>query len=137
MGIAVAATLHAGAALVILAALSLIGFAAMPAAVRPRRAALSIPASLAAGTLAFGWTAWLAGTFIGTRAIVPLFVAAAIASLPRLGAWARDLGRFAVRVGQLARASLVATVALALLVIACAPQLLLPLVDSDGLAYHV
>src|SRR5581483_193628 len=137
MGIAVAATLHAGAALVILAALSLMGFAAMPPAIRPRRAALSIPASLAAGTLAFGWTAWLAGTFIGTRAVLPLFIAGAIASLPRLPAWLRHLGRFARRVAQLARANLLAAIALALLVIACVPQLMLPLVDSDGLAYHV
>src|SRR5579884_4238519 len=98
MGIAAGATLHAGAALVILAALSLIGFAAMPPALRPKRAALSIPASLATGTLAFGWTAWLAGTFIGTIAIVPLFVVASLASLVRMRAWARDVRRCAARV---------------------------------------
>src|SRR5690349_12853510 len=106
MSIAVSATLHAVAALLILASLSLIGFAAMPAALGPRRAALSIPASLATGTLAFGWTAWLAGTFIGTAAIVPLFVIGTVASLVRCRAWARDVVRCAARIAQLARANL-------------------------------
>ena len=137
MSIVAAAALHGVAALVILAALSMVGFAAMPASIRPGRAALAIPASLAAGTLAVGWCSWIAGTFIGTAAIVPLFAIAAIASLVRAREWARNARRCFALIIKLAKANPVATIVIALLVIASLPQLLLPLVDSDGLAYHV
>ena len=137
MGIVAPAALHGGAALILLAALSLIGFAAMPPRLRSRRAVLSIPASLAAGSLVVGWTSFLAGTFIGTRAIIPLFALGVLASLIRGRAWARNVSRCAVRLAMLARANLLATTALALVIVLVVPQLVLPLVDSDGLAYHV
>src|SRR5205809_6732947 len=111
MGIVVSAALHGGAALILLAALSLIGFAAMPSRLRPRRAVLTIPASLAVGSLVVGWMTFLAGTFIGTRAIVLLFALGVLASLIRMRAWARDLSRCAVRLAMLARANLLATAA--------------------------
>jgi hypothetical protein len=137
MGIVVSAALHGGAALILLAALSLIGFAAMPSRLRPRRAVLTIPASLAVGSLAVGWTSFLAGTFIGTAAILPLFAAGVLASLIRARAWARDVRRCLARLVALARANLLATAVLAVIGLLVVPQLLLPLVDSDGLAYHV
>ena len=94
MGIVVSAALHGGAALILLSALSLIGFAAMRALAVGRwqlavedRAIISIPASLAVGSLVVGWTSFLAGTFIGTSAILPLFAAGLLASLIRARAW--------------------------------------------------
>ena len=147
MGIVVAAALHGGAALIILAALSLIGYAAMrsladdrwPLRLRSGQAlaVISIPASLTIGSLLVGWTGFLIGTFIGTRAMLPLFAAATLLSLTRLRLWARDVARCAARVAALARANLLGTAALALVVVMVLPQLLLPLVDSDGLTYHV
>src|SRR5213076_1318602 len=67
------------AAAVFIAALSLIGFAAMPSAWRPQRARQVLPASLSFGALLFGWCAFLPGTFISTWTIVPLLAIATLA----------------------------------------------------------
>src|SRR5207247_4645051 len=80
-----------------MAALSLMGFAATPSRLMPRRAVLSIPPSLAVGSLLVGWTSWMAGTFIGTRAILLLFAAAAPISLMRTRERVRDLARCGAR----------------------------------------
>lgn len=137
MSIVGPAALQGGAALVILAALSLIGFAAMPSRLRPRRAVLAVPASLATGSLAVGWTCYLAGTFIGTWTLLPLFGIATLAALLRVRPWWRDVARCTARVIALAKANLLAAVVTALIALLAVPQLLIPLVDSDGLAYHV
>src|SRR5258708_2227795 len=137
MDIVVSAALHGGAALIILAALSLIGSFAVgrwPLAVE-RRAVISIPASLAIGSLLVGWTSYLAGTFLGTWAILPLFAILTLGSLLHVRAWAHDVVRCLARLGALTRANLLATAVLALIALLVVPQLLLPLVDSDGLAY--
>src|SRR5437868_2474338 len=94
MGIVVAAALHGGAAVVVLGALSLIGWLAVG---RGPSTAASIPASLAVGSLLFGWTAFLLGTFIGTWTILPLFVVATLLSLVRVRPWARHVARCARR----------------------------------------
>src|SRR5256885_2278137 len=132
MGVVAPAALHGGAALILLAALSLIGFAAMrslavgrrPLAVE-RRAILSIPASLAVGSLIVGWTSYLGGTFIGTSSIVPLFAVGLLASLFCVRAWARDVRRCLARLIALMKANLLATIALALIALLAVPQLLL------------
>src|SRR5258706_11763450 len=144
MSIVGSAALHGGAALIILTALSLIGFAGMASlavgrwqlAVE-RRAVLAVPASLAVGSLLVGWTSFIVGTFIGTAVIVPLFAVAVLVSLTRVRPWARDVARCAARLAALVKANVLATMALALVVDLAVPQLLLPVVDSDGLAYHV
>src|SRR5881392_2030826 len=125
------------AAAVFIAALSLIGFAAMPRAWRPRRARHVLPASLSFGALLFGWCAFLAGTFIGTWTIVPLLAIATLASLVRAREWAHA-ARCAWRATRaLCAREPLATIALAIVVLLVVPQLLLPVVDSDGLRYHL
>ncbi len=116
--------LHAAAALLLAIDLSLIGFAAMPA-------------RLSAGALVVGWSAFLAGTFIGTRAILPLLALASALALLRARVW-WTMARRALRdLGALAAANPAATAATLVVAALILPQLLLPVVDSDGLRYHL
>ncbi len=137
IGVLASGVVHVGVALLLLGALSLIGFAALPARLRPRHAVLVAPLSLAIGSLLVGWTSWMVGTFIGTSWIVPLFGVMVLLSLWRTASWASSLARCGARLGALARANRLAAAALALVVALTLPQLLLPLADSDGIAYQV
>jgi len=120
-----------------LAALSLIGFAATPGRLRPRSSRRAIPYSLSAGTLLVGLTTWSVGSLIGTTAVFPLLALIFLGSLSRLRPWAsasRDVVRLLLR---LARTDAVSSMALLFLLALLLPQLLLPVVDSDGLRYHL
>lgn len=127
---------HATAALLILAALSLIGFALLPPRLRAR-ARLAFPAALALGSLLVGWSSWLIGTFIGTHVLVGYFVLLMLMSAVRGRAWAISAGRWFTLFGRIARSNVLAACALAAIVLLTLPPLLLPLADSDGIAYHV
>ncbi len=128
---------HAGAALIFAAALSLIGFASIPFAFRPKHARHAIPASLSIGALLVGWTAWLVGTFVSTAVIVPLFLAATAIALLQARTWAAQAWRAATYVRALCAANWFATTATLLTIALLVPQLLLPVIDSDGLRYHL
>src|SRR5438046_2138357 len=121
----------------LLFALLLIGFRALPRAVRPRLARLAVPLSLSAGALLVGWTSWIAGTLLGTGFVLPLAALLFALSLST----AREAIRAALRVGRELFALLARQKALAALlvglVLLTVPQLLLPLCDSDGTRYHV
>ncbi len=128
--------LAAAAALGLVLALSVAGFGLLPASIRPRRARLAIPLSLSFGATLFGWLGWLVGTLFGTRFLLPLLGLLVVIALPRARGWPATMRR-AVREGlALAYAhpwlSAAATVPPLLLL----PQLLIPIVDSDGLRYH-
>lgn len=127
---------HALAALLIVAALSLIGFATLPASIR-RRSILAFPAALATGSLTVGWSAWIIGTFIGTRAVFVWVALLALAALAVVRPWAIASVRWFRLCALLARANLLGSIALAAMLLLAVPPLLLPLVDSDGIAYHV
>jgi hypothetical protein len=129
--------LHAAAALFLAIDLSLVGFAAMPARLVPRRARHVLPASLSLGALLFGWSAFLAGTFLGTRTILPLLVMATALALVRARAWGAMTRRALRDVAALAAANPLATAATVIVAALILPQLLLPVVDSDGLRYHL
>ena len=120
----------------ILAALSLIGFALLPRRMR-LRARLALPSALAVGSLAFGWSAWLIGNLVSAHIIVPWFALLALVSLIRAREWARSATAWLAAAGRIARRNPWATVALAIVVILVVPPLVLPLADSDGIAYHV
>lgn len=137
IGVLASGVLHAGAAALLLALLSLIGFAALPAGFRTRRAVLAAPASLAVGLLLVGWTSWMAGTFLGTSSILPLFAALVLLSLIRANRWRLSVARCGARLMLLAKANPVGACGVALVIAMMLPQLLLPLADSDGIAYHV
>src|SRR5258708_22483163 len=117
--------------------LSLAGFAARRGGRGPRRGGHALRAWLWAGALLVGWWAFLAGTFLGTRAIPALLAVATVLALLRARAWVTMARRALRDLGALAkanRAAPAATLAVAALIL---PQLLLPVVDSDGLRYHL
>lgn len=128
--------LAAAVALGLLVVLSIVGFGLLPRGVRPCHARLAVPLSLSFGATLFGWLGWLVGTFAGTRFLLPLLGLLLVIAVPRAREWPATVGR-GVREGlALARAhpwlSAAATVPPLLLL----PQLLIPIVDSDGLRYH-
>jgi hypothetical protein len=115
----------------IIAALSLIGYALLPR----MKARLLIPLSLSFGTLVTGWSMWVAGTLISTRASFVVAAALFIVSLRALPRWWRDCRRVLRELVALGRRWTTALLILPLLL--ALPQLALPIVDSDGLRYHV
>jgi hypothetical protein len=118
-------------ALAIIVGLSLIGYALLPR----MKARLRIPLSLSFGTLVTGWSMWIAGTLIGTRASFVVAAALLLVSLRALPQWWRDSLRVLRELLALGRRWTSALLALPLAL--AIPQLLLPIVDSDGLHYHV
>jgi len=121
----------------ILVALSLVGYRLLPTRLRPRRAVLAVPFASSLGMTAVGLSTWVIGAVVGTSAAVIAAVALAVWSLSAARIWLRDVRRLARRIIALLRRNPVlalfglATVALAV------PHLLLPVVDSDGLRYHL
>jgi hypothetical protein len=133
-----AAAANAGVATLLLLAFSLFGFALLPARLRPGSSAIAVPVSLSVGSAAIGWSTWIVGSLVGTWALAPLWIACALFSLTSLRPWGAALGRVSRRLVALVRATpLLAAVVLA----AAAPLLLfslaIPLVDNDGIRYHV
>jgi hypothetical protein len=131
------AVLRAGVATLLLALCSLVGFALMPTGVRPARARLSIPASLSIGAGAVGWLCWIAGVLVGTAVILPLALALVILSCRQIRPWLSALVRLARHLGRLIRRNRLAAFVLSALLLTTLPLLVSPLIDSDGLRYHV
>jgi hypothetical protein len=128
---------HAAVAAALLLLFSLIGFAALPARLRPASARLTLPLSLSAGALLTGWLTFVASSLLGTWSLLPVFALLVLFSLRSLRHWAADLRRVACILVALLKASPFSALLLSIPVLLLAPALLLPLVDSDGLRYHV
>jgi hypothetical protein len=127
----------ASAAVVLFAAASLIGHALIPARLRPSRSLLAFLASVSVGTTTLGVMIWVCATILGTWCALPVACLASAAAALRAPAWWRTSRRAARYLAILARANVVLTALLALLLLALVPMLLVPLADSDGLRYHV
>jgi hypothetical protein len=136
LGILASGSGHAAAAATLLVALSLIGFAALPRRLRPGKAILALPLSLSLGSLLVGVGSWIVGWFLGTRFVLPLLALAFLASLVRAAPFARAARLGSGRLLLLLR-STPASLLLLLPLGALLPHLLEPLVDSDGIRYHV
>lgn len=136
-GIAATAAAQGSAAAALLLLFSLIGYGALPARFRPASARLTLPLSLSAGALLTGWLTFVTGSLLGTWTLLPVFVLLVLFSLRSLRPWAADLCRVARLLAALVKASPFSALLLSVPVLLLAPALLLPLVDSDGLRYHV
>ena len=128
--------LAAAVALGLLLAASIIGFGLLPASVRPRRARLALPLSLSFGATLFGGLGWLVGTLAGTRFLLPLLGLMLAAALPRARGWLAAMSRVFREGLALARSHPWLSGAAAIPPLLLVPQLLIPVVDSDGLRYH-
>ncbi|HEV8267671.1 MAG TPA: hypothetical protein VGR00_05540, partial [Thermoanaerobaculia bacterium] len=121
----------------LLLSLSLVGFAAVPNRFRPVSARLSIPLSLSVGALLTGWLVFVAGSLVGTWTALPILGLLVALSLRKAREWLTSLRRVARHLVRLVSASPSGALLLAVPILLLVPALLLPLVDSDGLRYHV
>lgn len=131
-----AAVAGAGAAFVLLAAW-VVGFSLLPLSARAWSGRVSAPLALSIGALAVGWTVWVVGWVLGTTAAAvaaALMVAQALRVAPLF--W-RRVRAWWVYLTRLARSSPVMCSAVGLVVTVVAIQAALPVVDSDGLRYHL
>lgn len=125
------------AALAMFGAASLIGHALIPGRLRPARSLLEFLASASVGTAALGVLLWVCGSLLGTWSVVPIACLTSLAAAMHARTWWRSTCRAARYLVGLARANTLASAFLALLLLALIPMLLVPLIDSDGLRYHV
>ncbi|HQN06598.1 MAG TPA: hypothetical protein PK569_03425 [Thermoanaerobaculia bacterium] len=133
-----AAATNAVFAATLLLGLLFLGAATVPRHLRPSDGPTRFAAFLSLGASLFGATTWVAGALVGTRAFGPLWVALGLLAL--LGG-ARSglslLARLARRLTALLRASPLLSAALAVAALPLAFPLSIPLVDNDGIRYHV
>jgi hypothetical protein len=129
--------IRAGAAVVLLALLSMIGSALLPSAIRPAKAVLALSLSLSLGASTVGLLVWTCGSWVGTWSALPLVGALWVLSLSRASRWGKDVRRMGRLVLALMRSSPFGSLLLSLPLVASMPALLAPLSDSDGIRYHV
>lgn len=132
-----AAAANAAVAALLLLGFSLFGFALLGARLRPGSSGVALAVALSVGSAAVGWGTWVAGSVVGTWTLPPLWFACALFSLTALRPWAKTLGRFARRLLALGRATPLLTAALLLAAAPLLFSLSIPLVDNDGIRYHV
>ncbi len=124
-------------AAILLVGMTLVGYRVISARLRPGRAHLTIPLAASVGMTTVGVVVWTVGAVIGTTAALVVAVALMAAGLTVVKPWWRDVRRLGRGLTALLRHQPVLA-ALGLGTIALAvPQLLLPVVDSDGLRYHL
>lgn len=132
-----AAAANAAVAAALLAGFSLFGHALLPARLRPSSAPALLAASLSIGAATAGWAGWVAGSLLGTWTLAPLWLLCGAYGLRSARPWGRALLRALRRLAGLARSSpLLAAVLLAAALPLVFP-LAIPLVDNDGIRYHV
>ncbi|HNX49719.1 MAG TPA: hypothetical protein PKL08_06125 [Thermoanaerobaculaceae bacterium] len=132
-----AAVVPASTAVLLLAALLLVGYSLLPVRLGRASGRWTAPLALAVGALATGWVTFVVGSLISTRAGVAaamLLMLQGLRAAPRGWAGLRGCGR---HLTSLVRAGPVAATATGLLLLALLPQLAIPIVDSDGLRYHL
>lgn len=124
-------------ALLVLGGVSIIGFAVLPRAWRPNRPSLTILISTSFGITITSLTVWLSGGLIGTKFILPAVILLLGPCLLRVRNWWRNLTRAFSSGWKLIQSAPTASAALLLPILFCVPALLLPVIDSDGLRYHL
>ncbi|HYN41958.1 MAG TPA: hypothetical protein VE129_09295, partial [Thermoanaerobaculia bacterium] len=132
-----AAGANAAFALFLLFGLGLLGNALLPARLRPASSVARFATSLSIGTAAFGWTTWVLGSLAGTKALPFLWLALGAFSLRAIRPWVTVLFRVARRCAALLRSSPLLSAAIVLAALPLTFSLCLPLVDNDGIRYHV
>jgi hypothetical protein len=132
-----AAGANAALAFLLLFSLGLLGLALLPARRRPIALVARFAVSLSIGSAAFGWTTWVLGSLVGTKAFPFLWLALGAFAIRSIREWGALLLRLARRCALLARSSPLLSAALLLAALPLAFSLCTPLVDNDGIRYHV
>lgn len=124
-------------ALLLLSGISIIGFALLPRFLRPERPSLILLVSISLGITATSLTVWLVGGLLGTKFILPAVILLLAPCLLRIGHWWQNLKIAILNGWKFIKSSPAASAALLLPILFCLPLLLMPVVDSDGLRYHL
>lgn len=132
-----AAVVPASTAVLLIAALLMVGFSLLPARLGRASGRWTAPLALAVGALATGWVTFVVGSLVSTGAGVAaavLLMLQGLRAAPRAWTGLRGCVR---HLASLVKAGPVAATATGLLLLALLPQLAIPIVDSDGLRYHL
>jgi hypothetical protein len=132
-----AAAANGGVALLLLLGFCLFGFALIPARLRPGNSAVALAASLSVGAAAAGWGGWVLGSVVGTWTLGPFWLACAVFSLRSARPFWEAFRRAGRRLLALGRAKPLLALAVVLAALPLAFPLAIPLVDNDGIRYHV
>lgn len=124
-------------AAVLLAGMSLTGYRVIPRDLRPWRAELRFPLGTSVGITAVGLTTWVVGSVVGTRAALLAAACLMASGLTAVKPWLRDFRRVVRHLAALGRHSPLLTLLGVGTVAVAIPHLLLPVIDSDGLRYHL
>lgn len=137
LGASAAALLPALIAVVLIGWLLVVGTSLLPPRLRRGSGRWTAPVSLAVGALATGWLVFVVGSLTTTRVALTAAAALGVQALRAApDAW-RAVRGCVRHLWLLARSAPMAATATALVGLALLPQLVVPLVDSDGLRYHV
>ena len=137
MTVLAAAGANAAVAALLLFAFGLLGHALVPPSFRPASITARFAAALSLGSAFTGWATWVAGSVVGTKVLPVLWLALAAFALRSLRPWAALLVRVGRRCAALARSSPILAGAFLLAALPLAFSLATPLVDNDGIRYHV
>lgn len=133
-----AAAVNAALAALLLFGLGSLGAALVPARLRPGDGPARLAAFLSVGTTAFGTATWVVGAAAGTRAFGPLWISLGALALLRGARPVLSLiARLAPRLLSLLLSSPLLAGALLLAALPAVFPLAIPLVDNDGIRYHV
>lgn len=124
-------------AVLLLCLAGIVGHAAMPRKWLSFHPGLAVLQGVSWGMTLVSLAVWLAGSMIGTAAVGWVAGLLFVVSLGRAPGWVRLVGRALTLAGRTARRHGGASVALVLPLLWSLPSLILPIIDSDGLRYHL
>ena len=120
-----------------LVACALIGLAVLPGRIRSGVSIVALPLALSVGVTCSGLAIWIVGTLWRSAAALPVLLILTCMAGFRIPLLLRHASSVAQRLGSLARRRPLTSAAAAVPVVLAGAQTLLPLMDSDGLRYHV
>ncbi len=124
-------------AVLLLCVAGIIGHAAMPRKWLSFHPGLALLQGLSWGLTLVSLSVWLAGSIVETTVVGWLVGLLVVASLVRAADWARLVVRALALAQRKVRSHLGAALVLAIPALWNLPSLILPIIDSDGLRYHL
>ena len=124
-------------AVLLLCAAGVVGHVAMPRKWLSFHPGLALLQGVSWGLTLLSLLVWLAGSIVGTAAVLWVVVLLIAASLPRAQDWVRLLRKALCLAKRKIRSRPAAALTLAIPALWSLPSLLLPIIDSDGLRYHL
>ncbi len=124
-------------AVLLLCGAGLVGHAALPRRWLSFHPGLALLQGVSWGLTVVGLAVWLAGSIVGVATTEWVAILLVVVSLPRVLDWARLVARAMVFAKRTVQRCPGAALTLAIPVLWTLPSLILPIIDSDGLRYHL